>query len=215
MFSPSDVFFPAPCWGSAQPKCCWISLHLCDSKDCRQKRFILQILSRALSELPQKPFCCISMQRCCEACMSACFVIYSQSKYILSKENTAMNWSPDTHDINTLQDNKKLLWRYKDVHTHADRGAAVGDTTGFVVGVRQGSGISVAHRVMLSVPLRDWLVLEAAGSSLGWAEPMALQGGVLGLPGQQVKHSGESKALHTHSHTHSYSCITNTRHTNR
>lgn len=55
---------------------------------------------------------------------------------------------------------------------------------------------------MWSVPLWDWLLLEAAGSSLGRAEPMAWQGGVLGLPGQQVKQSGESKALHTHKHTH-------------
>lgn len=62
--------------------------------------------------------------------------------------------------------------------------------------------VGVAHIVMWSVPLRDWLALEAAGSSLGWAEPMAWQGGVLGLPGQQVKQSGESKALHTHTHTH-------------
>lgn len=64
--------------------------------------------------------------------------------------------------------------------------------------------VGVAHIVMWSVPLRDWLALEAAGSSLGWAEPMAWQGGVLGLPGQQVKQSGESKALHTHTHTHTH-----------
>lgn len=64
--------------------------------------------------------------------------------------------------------------------------------------------VGVAHIVMWSVPLRDWLALEAAGSSLGWAEPMALQGGVLRLPGQQVKQSGESKALHTHTHTHTH-----------
>lgn len=59
-------------------------------------------------------------------------------------------------------------------------------------------GMGVAHRVMRSVPLRDWLALGAARSSLGWAEPMAWWGGVLGLPGQQVKQSGKSKALHIH-----------------
>lgn len=44
-----------------------------------------------------------------------------------------------------------------------------------------------------SIPLQDCLVQEAAGSSLGRAEPMAWQGGVLGLPGQQVKQSAEAK----------------------
>lgn len=52
--------------------------------------------------------------------------------------------------------------RYKDVHTHA--GTAAGETAGFVVGERYERG---THRVTWSVPLRDWLALEAAGSSLG------------------------------------------------
>ena len=86
-----------------------------------------------------------------------------------------------------------------------------------------GSGTSVTHshthtythRVMRSVPLRDWLVLEAEGSSLGRAEPMAWQGGqggVLGLPGQQVKQSGESKAVthsRVHKETHIWAAIAN------
>lgn len=54
--------------------------------------------------------------------------------------------------------------RYKDVHTHADRGTAAGETAGLEVGERYERG---THRVMWSVPLRDWLALEAAGSSLG------------------------------------------------
>lgn len=118
-----------------------------------------------------------------------------------------------THVINTWCDA---------THTCRQRSSCRWDSRRFMVG----EGYEVGtHRVMWSVPLRDWLVLEAAGSSLGWAEPMALQGGVLGLPGQQVKQSGESKALHTHTstwkHTHThlrhehmtYKQVTNSTHT--
>ncbi len=150
----------------------------------------------------------IGLQICKETiCLKVKYIKENKIKIMHARfTNTALNSSQYTHTntrhTHTLRGDKTAdMTTQRHPHTRRQRKSCRWDSRFCGGGGRHERG---THRVMWSVPLRDWLAVEAAGSTLGWAEPMALQGGVLGLPGQQAQQSEESKALHTHVHTETH-----------